>query len=216
MALVAWSKETDRFPLRTIEVQAELKSVKESDIKAVVLPFLPKGFFWLNVKSVQKRLKEVPWVQSAEVRRLWPDRLAVTVKERTAQARWGSKGVLSTDGVVFYPERTSLPDKLPYFEGPEERVKDILENYLTFLELLGPVGLTIRELQLSPEGTWRIVLDNGVAVILGKTALNERMTRFVLAYQSRLQAQSGRIAYIDLRYANGFAVGWKSGTEIGL
>ena len=76
------------------------------------------------------------------------------------------------------------------------------------------MGLTIQELDLSTNGSWKILLDNGIAVILGKTGLSERMTRFMLAYQHSLQAQSQQIAYIDLRYTNGFAIGWKAGATM--
>lgn len=208
-----WSKQPDRFPLRTIDVTAELKAMKEQDIKATVLPFLPKGFFWVDVDSVQQSLTRLPWIQSAEIRRVWPDRLEISVQEKTAQARWGEEGVLSTEGVVFYPDVTTLPEKLPRFYGPSDRAKEVLHQYLNLLELLSPIGLTVQSLALSAEGSWRLVLDNGVAIILGKTGLSERMGRFVLAYQGSLQAQIQRIAYIDLRYTNGFAIGWKKSVQ---
>ncbi len=212
-ALVIWSREPDRFPLRKVEVRSVLKYVREDEIEAAVSPFLAKGFFWLNVRSVQANLQQIPWVQSVGVRRVWPDRLQVLVQERTAQARWGDKGVLSTEGVIFYPAPDTISDKLPRFDGPNGYAKEMLENYLTFLEVLGPIGLTVQSVGLSPNGSWQIMLDNDVAVILGKTALVERLARFVLAYQSRLQTEKEHIAYVDLRYTNGFAIGWKKGVQ---
>lgn len=213
VALVVWSRHPERFPLKTVEVRTALKHVKEEEIKASILPFFDKGFFWLNVQAVQACLNQLPWVQSVDIRRVWPDRLVVSVEEKAAQASWGEKGVLSTDGIIFYPEVATIPEKLPRFEGPKSEALVMQQQYFALLEQLGPIGLTIRSLKLSLNGSLQIMLDNGISIILGKNAMNERMARFVLAYQGSLQAQSQRIAYVDLRYTNGFAIGWKATDE---
>lgn len=207
--LVIWSRHSERFPLKTVEIRTPLQHVKEAEIRASILPFFDKGFFWLNVKAVQACLKELPWVQSVDIRRVWPDRLVVSVTEKTAQARWGEQGVLSTDGNIFYPDLATIPEKLPLFNGPKSEALGMQQQYFSLLEQLGPVGLTIRSMKLSLNGSLQIMLDNGISIILGKTAMNERMARFVLAYQARLQAQSQKIATVDLRYTNGLAIGWK-------
>lgn len=207
--LVVWSRHPDRFPLRTVEIRSSLQQVKESEIKESVLPFFDKGFFGLNVQAVQACLKRLPWVQNVDIRRVWPDRLLVSVEEKTAQARWGEKGVLSTEGVIFYPEVATIPAKLPQFDGPMSEALVMQQQYFALLEQLGTVGLTIQSLNLSLNGTLKIMLDNGISIRLGKQAINERMARFVLAYPGSLQAQSQRIAYVDLRYTNGLAIGWK-------
>ena len=207
---VLWSRHSDRFPLRHLEISSPLHLVKEAEIAVRVLPFFDKGFFWLNVQAVQACLRQIPWVQTAHVRRVWPDRLLISVEEKKAQAKWGEKGVLSTDGVIFYPEVATIPQKLPQFDGPTSEALLMQQHYFALLEQLGAVGLTIQSLNLSLNGALKIMLDNGIFIILGKHAMNERMSRFVLAYQASLQAQSEGIAYVDLRYANGFAIGWKA------
>lgn len=207
--LVVWSRHPDRFPLRTVEICSPLKHLNEAELKASVSPFLDKGFFALDVQAVQACLKGLPWVQSVDIRRVWPDRLLVSVEEKTAQAKWGEKGVLSTEGVIFYPEVATIPEKLPQFDGPTSEALLMQQQYFALLEQLGTVGLTIQALNLSLNGTLKIVLDNGISIRLGKNTMNERMARFVLAYQGSLQAQSQRIAYVDLRYTNGLAIGWK-------
>jgi cell division protein FtsQ len=211
-AFVIWSRQPGQFPLRKIEIRSELKHVKESDIKSVAQPFLEQGFFGLNVVSLQGQLNQLPWVESVDIRRMWPDRLFVSVRERIGQARWGEEGILSTEGVVFYPLAESRSMRLPRFIGPEGRAKEMLEKHLSLLEFLAPAGLAIQDLQLSPQGNWRVLLDNNMTIILGNGGFNESMSRFMLAYQNSLQAQSQRIAYIDLRYTNGFAIGWKEET----
>lgn len=213
-AVVVWTLQTDRFPLRTIEVRSELKHVTAEGIKAVVLPHLAEGFFGLDVDSIQKSLKQIPWVQSVDIRRVWPDRLVVFVKEQIAQGRWNDDGILSTEGVIFYPTSiTTKLEQLPKFIGEKAEANTLLQTYLSLLEVLAPTGLNIRVLEKKPTGVFEMRLDNGIAIILGKTGLNDRASRFVQIYRSHLKSQIQRIAYIDLRYNNGFAIGWKEGLK---
>lgn len=208
--LVVWSRQSDRFPLRTVEVQLDLQKIRGSEITSTVTPFLPAGFFGINVRSVQENVQRLPWAQSVEVKRVWPDRLLILVQEKRAQARWGKNGLLSTEGAIFYPELDSIPDNLPQFIGPADRSKEMVQQYLTLLEMLAPIGLTVKQLTVSDEGSWRMVLDNGLTIIIGKAGVHERIARFVLAYPENLQSQVQQLEYVDLRYTNGFAVGWKA------
>lgn len=208
LLLVLWSRYPERFPLRVIEVREELKKVKTEELSEAIAFHAAKGFFGLDVEAVQKKLGDLSWVANVSVRRVWPDRIVISIKERTPQALWEDSGILSTEGIVFYPDQETLPSGLPRFNGPIQRVKEMQQEYFVFLERLGALGLTITELNLTPDGVWQVGLDNGIKVILGKTALDERMGRFLLVYKD-LQAKRSEIVYLDLRYTNGMAIGWK-------
>lgn len=208
-ALLVWFQQPDRFPLRVVEIRSELKYLTEDEIKSTTLPFLAKGFFGLDGKGLRDALTALPWAESVNVRRAWPDRLQVSVREHVGQAQWGKTGVLSTNGVLFFPSENAVPVGLPEFKGSTVRAKEMLGQYLDLLELLAPVGLSVQTLEVTPKGVWHAVLDNGISLILGRSGLSESVARFVLAYQSRLQSKSQRVAYVDLRYTNGVAVGWK-------
>jgi len=66
-------------------------------------------------------------------------------------------------------------------------------------------------LELASRGAWQIMVAPDLLVILGTTDLPSRLTRFVNAYEKGLKTQVGKVAYIDMRYSSGMAVGWKSG-----
>jgi cell division protein FtsQ len=133
----------------------------------------------------------------------------LSVEERKPQAQWGETGILSTEGVIFYPPKASIPAKLPRFSGPDPQAKEMLEKYLKILEIIAPLGLRVCALDLSHQGEWRLRLDNGLSLIVGRADFETRINRFKIAYQNNLHAKSQNIAYIDLRYTNGLAVGWK-------
>jgi cell division protein FtsQ len=207
--LVLLSRQPERFPLREIDIRDELKQVSREEITNSVANHMKEGFFWLDVGAVQKNLKEIPWVSEAFVKRVWPDKIAISIKEKMAVARWGEKGLLSAEGAIFYPELIEVSQKLPQFIGPEERALEMNKQYLNFLERLSAIGLSIKTIELTETGIWKIRLDNAIAIILGKADLEERLSRFVLVYQNNLKAEQEKISYIDLRYTNGMAIGWK-------
>ena len=215
---VLWTKDPKHFPVRIIEISEALIQVSEETIMEAVSPHLTKGFFWLEVQCIQEEIGKLPWVVSSSVKRVWPDKIQVSLQEHIPQARFGDAGMIDTEGRVFYPEhsvRNVVMDKLPLFKGPVEKAQDMLQQYYTVLESLGPLGLTVTELHLTEYGAWEIMLDNGIALILGRTALSERLIRFSLAYELSLKAQIDQIDYVDCRYTNGLAIGYKAGYKAG-
>lgn len=209
-AAFIWLQDPNYFPIKTVEIRDELKHIREPEIAAAIAPYIDKGFFGLDVGGVQKNVLDLPWVASASVKRVWPDKLSILIQEEIPQARFGENGILNTEGKVFYPEEASVSlNGLPQFNGPVDRAKEMLEQYHRILEALGPIGLSIAELELAPNGVLRVGLGNGIAIVLGKAEHHERLARFVLAYQSTLQDLLPKIAYVDLQYTNGIAIGWK-------
>ncbi len=75
--------------------------------------------------------------------------------------------------------------------------------------MLAGFGFIIDSVRISDRRSWEIELRNGPKLILGREVeeLDARLERFVKIYN--LIQNRELIAYIDLRYDNGLAVGWK-------
>ena len=85
-----------------------------------------------------------------------------------------------------------------------------MQRYFAMRDRLLEMGMRITALRLDARGAWELDLDNGVTVRLGRQQLDERFNTFV-ATAARIVAQRATdIAYVDMRYANGFAIGWRS------
>ena len=70
-------------------------------------------------------------------------------------------------------------------------------------------------MRLDARGAWEFDLANGVTVRLGRRQVDERFERFV-ATALKLVTQRGEdIAYVDMRYTNGFAIGWRGSAARG-
>src|SRR5882757_4806883 len=62
------------------------------------------SLLFLDVGDARARLEAIPWVAEATVRKLYPDRLQITVTEREPFALWQQQGkvqVIAADGTVL-------------------------------------------------------------------------------------------------------------------
>jgi cell division protein FtsQ len=65
-------------------------------------------------------------------------------------------------------------------------------------------------LQLDDRGAWEMQLTSGIRVRLGARMVETRLDRFFEALDKVVAAQAEDVDYIDMRYTNGFAIGWKN------
>ena len=104
-----------------------------------------------------------------------------------------------------------MPPELPQLAGPPGTEAEVTARYLATQGRLTEVGMRLASLALDARGAWNLTLDNGVAVRLGRRQIDERFERFMLAAAKLVSQRATDIAYVDMRYSNGFAIGWKGG-----
>ncbi len=195
-------------PVRALMVSGGFQRVTALQVQEALAPGLDQGFLSADLKALRARVENLEWVQQAEIERRWPDTLAVRVVEHVAAARWGERGLLNTAGQLFTSEsRHSLPE-LPQLSGPPGSEVRVARTYLSLRGRLVEAGLALTELALDDRGAWRFRLDDGTEVRLGRRETQPRAERFFAVVVPQLAARFGDIEYVDLRYSNGFAVGW--------
>jgi cell division protein FtsQ len=197
-------------PIERIAVQGRFQRVSVLDIEQAVKGRLHgAGLVSVDLGAVQRAIAALPWVDVATVERAWPRGLRVVVVEQVAAARWGANGLLNARGQLFATDSRHVPEELPRLSGPPGSEGQVAQRYLAIQGRLVEAGMRITALRLDPRGAWEIDLDNGVAVRLGRRQVDERFERFVAAALRLLARRAADIEYIDMRYTNGFAVGWK-------
>jgi cell division protein FtsQ len=87
----------------------------------------------------------------------------------------------------------------------------VVQRYLTVQGRIVESGLRLTALRLDARGSWELQLDNGVTVRIGRKQVDERFERFLAVALRMISQRAADIAYVDMRYTNGFAVGWRSG-----
>ena len=198
----------ERWPLTTLRVNGELHQVDPAELREVLLPFAQRGFFAVRLDAAQAAVSRLPWVETAEVRKRWPDTLEVRVVEHRPIARWGDDRLLSDAGTLFPAAGAQAPKTLPLLDGPDTRTGAVMELYGEARELFAPSGVDVRALRLDRRGSWSLRLSNGVDVVVGSREARLRMARFARLMPQLLAQQARPLQRADLRYTNGFALTW--------
>lgn len=198
-------------PIRRAEINGKFTQVSRVQIEQALEPFARTGFVSVDLAAVKRALESIRWIDHARVERSWPDGLHVTITEQVAVARWGGSGLLNTRGELFLPDARDLPADLPQLNGPQGMETQVARLYLDTYPRLLTVGLNLTRVTLDERGAWSLQLSNGVEVRLGRQDVNARLERFISAASPVIATRSGEVDYVDMRYSNGFAIGWGNG-----
>jgi cell division protein FtsQ len=198
-------------PIRQIEVEGTFQRVMPIQVEAALAEKLDAGFMTVNLSKLRERVQELDWVDRANVGRRWPDTLIVRVTEHQAAARWGEHGLLNVRGELFTERSQHAFPELPSLAGPAGTEHDVARRYLAVRGKLAEAGLALESLAVDERGAWRLVLGGGQEIRLGRRDIDERLYRFFSVVAPALAADLKRVDYVDLRYTNGFAVGWRNG-----
>jgi cell division protein FtsQ len=208
-ALVALTWALDR-PIRVISMDGPFQRVSPGQIERAVAPYAQAGFMSADLDRIQRAIEAVPWVARARVQRRFPNGLHVSVVEETAMARWGEAGLLNTRGDLFVRMATHVPAELPRLSGPEGTETLVAQRYLSVQGRMLEAGMRIAALRLDERGAWEMDLDSGVVVRLGRRDVEERFDRFIRTASQVIAHRLTDINYVDMRYSNGFAIGWRN------
>jgi len=199
-------------PVGRIVIESTFQRVTPIQVEAAIAPELEAGFWSLDLAALRARLEALAWVDSTELRRAWPDTLVVRITEHRAAARWRDEGLLNARGELFAERPEHGFPELPRLSGPNGSEREVARLYLALRERLIDAHLTIDTLYLDERGSWRLVLATGQEVRFGRRDVDERIERFFDVAAPALASELHRVRYVDLRYTNGFAVGWREGT----
>ena len=197
-------------PIERIVVSGSLQHVTVMQVEDVVRAQLHgAGLVSVNLGRISRGLQALPWVEQAHVSLRWPRGLAIQITEQVAVARWNDAGLLNARGELFLPRTTLARPDLPRLSGPEGAEQAVTARYLQMQQRLQKPGLSLTALTLDERGAWKFTLADAVTVRLGRSNVDARFGRFVLAAAPLVRARAADIGYVDMRYGNGFAVGWK-------
>ena len=201
------------LPIRRVMVEGEFKHLTTEHVQHAVAGAVDGGFFGVDVEEIRRQLLYQPWIRDANVSRVWPDGLHVTIVEQLPVARWGDYGLLNARADIFVPEPEDLPKDLVQLNGPLGSEQEVLERFGYIRQELATVGLKPVALSLSDRRAWTVTTEGGHEILLGRRDLEERLARFKWGYTRGLNAAWERIGHVDMRYTNGFAVG-ERGTAV--
>lgn len=199
---------SERWPLRQLRLTADYHRVDAEAVRAAVVPHLGAGFFAVSLESIHDAVAALDWVDRVEVRKQFPDRIELSIREHQPFAVWNDGRLLSVTGKLFPMPEGGAPDDLPTFEADPRRVKEVVRVYRMLRDAFADEGATVRSVRLSARGSWSFKLDTGATVMVGRGDPEQRVQRFAPLLSELVQHDARVLERADLRYANGFALRW--------
>ena len=203
------------FALRELHLTGDTRHVTRAQVDAIVQNELKGTFFTMNMPRMRAAFEKLPWIREVSLRRRWPARLEVQVVEHVPLARWGNSALVNTHGEVFL---AAYDGKLPIFHGPSGTSKEIAIQYDFFRRQFAAMNAVPQMVQVNARRAWQVRLENGPTIELGRDDVEARLARYIRVHERTAAALNRRVDYVDLRYANGFAVripGLKAEPETG-
>jgi cell division protein FtsQ len=195
-------------PVRHVLVEGAFQRVSPPEIESAVSEVVRGGLASIDLDVVRARVERIAWVDRAVVSRKWPDAIRVVVVEQVAAARWNDTGLLNSRGELFIRNARFVPPELPLLQGPDGSESMVAQLYLEAQGRLLEAGLRLTGVRLDERGAWELQLGNGLTVRLGRQAVTDRLDRFIRLASPMVAKRAAEISYVDMRYTNGFSVGW--------
>ncbi len=214
-AAAAWAMARPVFDLRAVVVEPiderPLRYVAEAQLEQALQQVIKGSFFSIELEAVRERVETVPWVRHASVRRIWPDRLEIRIEEHRPLALWHDGRLVNTYRELFAANLDEAEEDgpLPQLSGPPGSEAEVVERFLTASSLIEPLGRVPVSVSMSARRAWRMQLDDGTVLLLGRErsrSIDSRIARWVDAYPTTKERLGHRAGVIDMRYQNGFAV----------
>jgi cell division protein FtsQ len=216
VATARWMARLPAFDIKGIAVSGDISHNSALNLRANVAPRLSGTFFSIDLTQVRAAFEAVPWVRKAVVRREFPNRLKVVLQEHQAVAYWGTESelrLINNFGEVFEANVGEVEqDSLPRLNGPQGQGADVLAMYRMLAPLFDEMELPLDALELSVGGSWRVLLDTGATIELGRGGAEDvsaRVRRFLQTLTqvtTRYARRASAIESADLRHENGYAI----------
>lgn len=217
-AMVPWA--TDRLltamdqQIVAVDVRGDFVGDSLIAVERSAGAWIGKSYFATDLAEIKAELEQRPWVASAAIKRVWPGRLEIDIREKKPLAYWTDGRLVSRSGELFSPPNPEVAGRLPRLAGPDARVRDVIAMARSMSDQLAGYGLGFAGLAVEQRGAWTLTLSNGIEVVLGRDQVEQRFERFITVYENRLAARVDEVSRIDVRYSNGVAVQWKADAAI--
>jgi cell division protein FtsQ len=157
------------------------------------------SLLFLDVAAARAKLEAIPWIAEATVRKLYPDRLQITVTEREAFALWqrdGKVSVIAADGTELGAKVEPRLATLPFVVGNGANGR--ARGFLAVLDQFPTIRDQVRASILVANRRWNLRLKNGMDVRLPDSNIEPALE--LLARVDREKNLISRdIVAIDLR-----------------
>lgn len=137
-----------------------------------------KSLALLDPSELRDRLKAIPLIKEASVRKFFPNDLAIKVVEREPVAIWQTDGhvaLIAADGVPIDDVHDDRFNVLPFVVGPDANTH--LGEYQSLLGAAGDLRDKIGAGMMVGERRWTLKMTSGVQVMLPEIGAEDALRR---------------------------------------
>lgn len=195
------------FPIKNV-TSSELINVNKDDISKAVKYLYSKSFFDVDLNYLKNKLEKIEWVRKINVRRSYPNEIIIDIEEHTPILIWNNKMYINKYGEKFIVSK--IDKNIPILVSDESRINEVFTYFELFNDKLSSrkLDFKITKIVENEIRSLTISLSSGINIQLGSKDVNNKITLFFEIYKSLNTRDLKKIRYIDMRYSNGFSVGW--------
>ena len=203
----------EKIYFQITDITIDLKNIENSsvdDIREVVKKYVrSKSFFNVDINYLQNKIENIDWISSANIRRSYPNEIIIFVTEHIPIAIWNNKDYLNQYGEIFTANKKN--NKFPILISKNNKNKIIFDYLSLFSNDLIRHNINEKVMKIIEDDirSISVILSSGLTIKLGSKNVKEKIDIFFKVYQTLNSSDLSKIRYIDMRYSNGFSVGWK-------
>ncbi|MCW5696757.1 MAG: FtsQ-type POTRA domain-containing protein [Bauldia sp.] len=150
----------------SVQISGQSETAELDILDALALPD-HNSLVTFDAEAARQRVETLPWVASASVRKVYPDRIEVSIVEREAYALWQHSGRVALVDETGHILSAMVPTRyagllLVVGAGAQAQAAEILGIINDFPELKSQ----IRAATLVAGRRWNLTLRNGITVLL--------------------------------------------------
>ena len=203
----------EKIYFQITDITIDLKNIENSsvdDIREVAKKYVrSKSFFNVDINYLQSKIENIDWISSANIRRSYPNEIIIFVTEHIPIAIWNNKDYLNQYGEIFTANKKN--NKFPILISNNNKNKIIFEYLSLFSNDLIRHNINEKVVKIIEDDirSISVILSSGITIKLGSKNVKEKIDIFFKVYQTLNSSDLSKMRYIDMRYSNGFSVGWK-------
>lgn len=194
--------------INEVHIEGHFERVPAAAVETAITPFLASSLASVDLEAAKAAVEQLPWVSRARVERVWPDRLRVRIWERQPFALWGEDQLLDTDSRRFKPT-PPFPEGLPRLRGADGGEAEVAEVFRQLSLRLADGPFAIVGLSRDARGEWTARTVSDAELRFGRGDPAATLEALLGPARTALEERIVDVAYVDLRYSNGFSVGWR-------
>jgi cell division protein FtsQ len=165
-----------------------------------------KSSLLLSSRKVYEKLKESPWIQSAAIRKEYPSRLLIRIRETEPFALLNMKGkmfIVDDKGRMLEQLKENSVPFLPVILSDPYREKDAYREAVDLAKTIKDMGILHRSqrIEIIAHQPNEIAANlDGMIVKIGTGEHEDKLAR-LLEIEQEIRKRNIPVAYIDLRFA---------------